>query len=209
MTKETHHTFSFPIPPLTKTGGAGGAPVGSVVDDELIVGVAVLVSVNCSVVPTAVGLAGSAVDAAAEGVDKADVESIVEGSAEYDSDAAEVESSELVDEALGCAVITVAVVIVVAVAVVVMKEVSNVKVGTKTELETGTEVAGDGEAVLGGSGKAGGISVVLHGDGDGELRTGYVPEGKGVTKVVEFHGVGYPLAQVGGVGYAGRRVEGW
>jgi hypothetical protein len=185
MRKDTHHTRSFPLPPLTKTGGAGGAPVGSVVEDELAVGVAVLVSVNCSVVPTAVGLASSAVDADAEGVDDTDGESIIEGSAEDDSDAVEVESSGPVDEVPGCTVITVAVVIVVAVVVVMVKDVSNVKVGTAMELETRTEVAGDGEAVetptdggrelkavLGGSGKAGGISVVLHGDGDGELRIG-------------------------------------
>jgi hypothetical protein len=152
ITKDTHHTRSLPIPPPMK-GGAGGAPVASAVEDELGVGVAVWVSVNCSVVPTAVGLADLSVDADAEDVEETNEESIIEVSAEDDSDAAEVDATGPVDEISGRAVITVAVEIVVAVAVVVVIEFSSVKVGTMMELETETEVARDGscalEAILG------------------------------------------------------------
>jgi hypothetical protein len=152
ITNDTHHTRSLPIPPPTK-GGAGGAPVCSAVDDELGVGVAVWMSVNCSVVPTAVGLAGSAFDADSEDVEETNDESMVEDSAEDDSDTVEVDATGPVDEVSGRAVITVAVEIVVVVAVVVVTEFSNVKVGTMMELETETEVARDGscelEAVLG------------------------------------------------------------
>jgi hypothetical protein len=131
-------------------GGAGGAPVASAVEEELGVGVAVWVSVNCSVVPTAVGLTDSSVDADAEAedVEETNEESIVEVSAEGDSYAAEVDATGPVDEISGCAVIIVAVEIVVAVAVVVVIEFSSVKVGTMMEFEPGSEVARDGSCEL-------------------------------------------------------------
>jgi hypothetical protein len=129
-------------------GGAGGAPVASAVEEELGVGVAVWVSVNCSVVPTAVGLADSSVDADAEDVDETNEESIAEVSAEDDSYAAEVDATGPVDEISGRAVIIVAVEIVVAVAVVVVIEFSSVKVGTTMDLETEIEVARDGSCEL-------------------------------------------------------------
>jgi hypothetical protein len=134
ITKETHHTRSFPLTPFT-TGGAGGTAVDCPVGDAF--GIEVLVSVNCSEVPTAVGTAALEVDANAEEVEEPGFELLIEELAESDSDATDDDTLELVGRELVRIVVIVAIVVVVAAIVVVIpNEVSNVKIGTMTELGT-------------------------------------------------------------------------
>jgi hypothetical protein len=132
--KETHHTFSFPLPPFTN-GGAGGTPVDPAVDDVLAD--AVLVSVNRSDVPTTVGMVGSALGAGEEDVIEAGGELLAEELLEAieTSGATEDVPSKVLDDVLVRAVVTVAVVVeVVATVVIVVDERSNEKVGKTTEL---------------------------------------------------------------------------